>query len=62
MDALVSIRRDGDDIEIVNQLLLPHVVEYVPINTIEDAHEAIKSMKVCRTITLVFRFSDDLYA
>lgn len=42
----LSIRTDGDDIEIVNQLLLPHVVEFVKINSIEGAHEAIKSMKV----------------
>ena len=42
----LSIRTDGDDIEIVNQLLLPHVVEFVEINSVEHAHEAIKSMKV----------------
>ena len=42
----LSIRTDGNSIEIVNQLLLPHVVEFVPIKTIEDAHDAIKSMKV----------------
>lgn len=42
----LSIRTDGDDIEIVNQLLLPHVVEFIPIKTIEDAHDAIKTMKV----------------
>lgn len=42
----LSIRTDGDDIEIVNQLLLPHVVEFVKVNSIEDAHDAIKTMKV----------------
>jgi len=46
MDALKSIRTDGDKIEIVNQLLLPHTIEYVNIQTIEEAHDAIKSMKV----------------
>jgi len=46
--ALVSIRvsEDLDRLEIVNQLLLPHVTEYVAINSVEDAHDAIKSMKV----------------
>lgn len=42
----LSIRTEGNDIEIVNQLLLPHVVEYIPINSIGDAHDAIKTMKV----------------
>ncbi|KAI5121555.1 hypothetical protein M0805_000736 [Coniferiporia weirii] len=42
----LSIRTNGDDIEIVNQLLLPHAVEFVPINSIEDAHDAIKTMKI----------------
>ncbi|KAH8814741.1 hypothetical protein DL96DRAFT_1624786 [Flagelloscypha sp. PMI_526] len=35
-----------DDIEIVNQLLLPHTTEYLKVSTIEEAHEAIKSMKI----------------
>ena len=51
MDTLNSIRQNGDDIEIVNQLLLPHVVEYLPIKGIDSAHEAIKSMKVRIDIT-----------
>ncbi|KAL5523878.1 MRI1 [Sanghuangporus baumii] len=42
----LSIRTDGDKIEIVNQLLLPHVVEFVKIDSIEDAHDAIKTMKI----------------
>lgn len=46
--SLTSIQTSGDDIQIVNQLLLPHVVEFLPINTIEDAHDAIKTMKVRR--------------
>lgn len=44
--SLTSIQTSGDDIQIVNQLLLPHVVEFLPINTIEEAHDAIKTMKV----------------
>jgi hypothetical protein len=46
--ALVSIKASQDlqRLEIVNQLLLPHVTEYVAINSVEDAHDAIKSMKV----------------
>ncbi|KAJ6500139.1 hypothetical protein C8R47DRAFT_283568 [Mycena vitilis] len=43
---LVSIKTDGDKIEIVNQLLLPHSTEFIEINTIDDAHDAIKSMKI----------------
>ncbi|KAI0341954.1 eukaryotic translation initiation factor 2B [Trametopsis cervina] len=46
MVALTSIRTEGGKIEIVNQLLLPHTVEFLPINTIEEAHDAIKSMKI----------------
>lgn len=47
MPPLTSIRTSGDDIEIVNQLLLPHTTEWLKIDSIEDAHEAIKSMKAC---------------
>ncbi|PCH43790.1 eukaryotic translation initiation factor 2B [Wolfiporia cocos MD-104 SS10] len=46
MTGLTSIRRSGDKIEIVNQLLLPHTTEFIEINTIEEAHDAIKSMKI----------------
>ncbi|EJD02759.1 eukaryotic translation initiation factor 2B [Fomitiporia mediterranea MF3/22] len=42
----LSIRTNGNEIEIVNQLLLPHVVEYVKINSIKEAHDAIKTMKI----------------
>jgi methylthioribose-1-phosphate isomerase len=44
--ALISIRVEGDKIEIVDQLLLPHVTRYIEINSPEDAHDAIKTMKV----------------
>jgi len=43
---LTSIRQSEDKIEIVNQLLLPHSTEWLVIDTVEQAHDAIKSMKV----------------
>jgi methylthioribose-1-phosphate isomerase len=46
MAALSSIRTSGDKLEIVNQLLLPHIIEFIEIKTIEEAHDAIKTMKV----------------
>ena len=45
---LVSLRTKGNDIEIINQLLLPHQIEWLPIKTVEEAHDAIKTMKVDR--------------
>ncbi|KAG6898166.1 S-methyl-5-thioribose-1-phosphate isomerase [Termitomyces sp. T32_za158] len=46
MEPLTSIRTSNGKLEIVNQLLLPHVTEFLHIRSIEDAHEAIKSMKI----------------
>ena len=46
MAAISSIRTSGEKIEIVDQLLLPHTQEWIEIDTIEKAYEAIKSMKV----------------
>ncbi|KAF8070623.1 hypothetical protein FPV67DRAFT_1779946 [Lyophyllum atratum] len=46
MAPLTSIRTSNGKLEIVNQLLLPHTTEYLVINTIEDAHDAIKTMKI----------------
>ncbi|KAI0081322.1 Methylthioribose-1-phosphate isomerase [Panus rudis PR-1116 ss-1] len=46
MAPLTSIRTDGDKIEIVNQLILPHTTEFIHIDTIEQAYDAIKSMKI----------------
>jgi methylthioribose-1-phosphate isomerase len=43
---LVSIRSSDDKLEIVNQLVLPHITQFIEINTIEEAHDAIKTMKV----------------
>ena len=44
--SLSSIRISGDRIEIINQLVLPHTTEFLEIDGIEEAHDAIKSMKV----------------
>jgi hypothetical protein len=46
MAGLSSIRTHGDKIEIVNQLLLPHTTVFLEIKSIQDAHDAIKTMKV----------------
>ncbi|TBU33834.1 eukaryotic translation initiation factor 2B [Dichomitus squalens] len=46
MPALTSIRTSEGRLEIVNQLLLPHTTEFIEIKTIEDAFDAIKSMKI----------------
>ena len=46
-EALTSIKSSDDKIQIVNQLLLPHTTEWVEIDTVEQAHDAIKTMKVC---------------
>jgi methylthioribose-1-phosphate isomerase len=46
MARLSSIRISGDKLEIVNQLLLPHTTEFLPITSIEEAHDAIKTMKI----------------
>ncbi|KAJ7072155.1 hypothetical protein C8F01DRAFT_1243231 [Mycena amicta] len=43
---LVSILNEPLSLRIVNQLLLPHTTEWIEINTIEEAHEAIRSMKI----------------
>ncbi|KAF9520984.1 hypothetical protein BS47DRAFT_1374542 [Hydnum rufescens UP504] len=46
MTPLTSLRTSEDEIEIINQLLLPHTTEWLPINSIPDAYDAIKSMKI----------------
>ncbi|OCH95130.1 Methylthioribose-1-phosphate isomerase [Obba rivulosa] len=46
MSGLTSIRTTGDKIEIVDQLKLPHTTEFLEIATIEQVHDAIKSMKI----------------
>ncbi|PFH53819.1 hypothetical protein AMATHDRAFT_1046 [Amanita thiersii Skay4041] len=42
MDSLTSIRASTDKLEILNQLLLPHVTQYEEITSIEDAYDSIK--------------------
>jgi methylthioribose-1-phosphate isomerase len=49
MAALTSIKTSDDKIQIINQLLLPHTTEWLAIDTIEQAHDAIKTMKVSAT-------------
>lgn len=46
MAPLISIKSSDDKLEIVNQLLLPHTTEFLEINSLEEAHDAIKTMKV----------------
>ncbi|KAI0358416.1 eukaryotic translation initiation factor 2B [Trametes cingulata] len=46
MPALTSIRTSEGKLEIVNQLLLPHTTEFIEIKNIDDAFDAIKSMKI----------------
>ncbi|KAF8200675.1 Methylthioribose-1-phosphate isomerase [Pholiota molesta] len=46
MAPLISIKSSDDKLEILNQLLLPHTTEFLEINSIEDAHDAIKTMKI----------------
>ncbi|KAH7929840.1 putative translation initiation factor [Leucogyrophana mollusca] len=68
MPGLTSIRMTGDKLEIVNQLVLPHTTEYIEINSIEQAHDAIKSMKIrgapaiasLASLALVFHLSQAL--
>ncbi len=48
-EALTSIKTSDDKIQIINQLLLPHKTEWLAIDTIEQAHDAIKTMKVGAT-------------
>ncbi|KAI0266841.1 hypothetical protein BC834DRAFT_873794 [Gloeopeniophorella convolvens] len=43
---LTSIKLTDDRIEIINQLLLPHTSEWLVIDTVEEAHDAIKTMKI----------------
>ncbi|KAG6920303.1 hypothetical protein DXG01_005072 [Tephrocybe rancida] len=46
MAPLTSIRTSNGKLEIVNQLLLPHTTEFLHIESVEDAHDAIKTMKI----------------
>ena len=53
MAPLTSIRTSPNKIEIVNQLVLPHTVEWLEIDTIEQAHAAIKTMQVLDILLVV---------
>ena len=44
--SLTSIRTDGDSIEIIDQLVLPHSYIWSKIESPDDAYDAIKSMKI----------------
>ena len=43
---LQAIKYDGESLQILDQLKLPHNTLYIPIRTCEDAHAAIREMKV----------------
>ncbi|KAG0370840.1 Methylthioribose-1-phosphate isomerase [Gamsiella multidivaricata] len=43
---LQAIRYQRGSLEILDQLLLPHQTKYIPINSLELGHDAIKTMKV----------------
>jgi methylthioribose-1-phosphate isomerase len=58
---LVSIREGPNSLEIVDQLLLPHTIRYIRIESIEQAHDAIKTMKVrVPAISVIAMQNDDL--
>ncbi|KAG5416951.1 MRI1 [Candida metapsilosis] len=42
----IKFDRDNIKLEILNQLVLPYSTTYIPITTIEDAYNSIKSMQV----------------
>ncbi|WVQ79806.1 methylthioribose-1-phosphate isomerase [Cryptococcus sp. DSM 104549] len=46
-DMMTSLRIDqSGQVEIVDQLLLPHSVEWLPVSTPEEAFDAIKTMRI----------------
>ena len=61
MAPLTSIRTSDNKIEIVNQLVLPHTVEWLEIDTIEQAHAAIKTMQVLAILDHPYSCLDTLY-
>jgi methylthioribose-1-phosphate isomerase len=46
--SLEAIRYTQGSLSILDQLLLPLKTEYIPILTVQDAYDAIKSMQVCK--------------
>lgn len=47
---LEAIRYRAGSLQILNQLLLPHHTVYDDLRSVQDAYEAIKSMKVRRVL------------
>ncbi|GJJ06315.1 S-methyl-5-thioribose-1-phosphate isomerase [Clathrus columnatus] len=45
-NAIVGLKVDGNSIQIVDQLQLPHIKTYIHINSPDEAYDAIKSMKI----------------
>jgi methylthioribose-1-phosphate isomerase len=43
---MTSLRVGDDSIEVINQLLLPHEIQWDSCDSVEDAYDAIKSMRV----------------
>ncbi|KAJ9107368.1 hypothetical protein QFC21_000818 [Naganishia friedmannii] len=43
---MTSLRVDDDSIHVVNQLLLPHEIQWDACESVEDAYDAIKSMRI----------------
>ncbi|CAP30707.1 Protein CBG11572 [Caenorhabditis briggsae] len=43
---LDSLKFDGQRLEVLDQLLLPHEFKYIPVNDVSDAFNVIKSMQV----------------
>lgn len=46
---MTSLRVGDDSIEVINQLLLPHEIQWDSCDSVEDAYDAIKSMRVSCT-------------
>jgi hypothetical protein len=43
---MTSLRVTDDSVLVINQLLLPHLIQWDPVHTIEDAFDSIKQMRV----------------
>lgn len=54
---LLAIKYDGNELEILDQLLLPLESKYVPIRSVQDGWNAIKTMQVSRRIGALGYFS-----
>lgn len=54
-EMMTSLRTSGDDIEIIDQLRLPHEVVWEAVKTPQEAFDAIKSMKVSHLVAAAKR-------